>query len=408
MVAAVLIAPLLYLVSTLSVADTTAAGAAEAPSRDLRNTIKQLTEMLQSGQLPPDKMGQILRKRGSAYSKAGEQDRAINDFNSAIKIKSDDSSAFTGRGKAFQRKREYDKALADFTKAIDLEKAGNPQPDCNKFQDAVNILRCQQYTEAERAHSGSRLSWSYVHRGDAYKEKGEFDLAIADYSEAIRLTPNAYLIYLFRGNAHQLNGNLDLALSDMNEAARLVPEDGATRVFRGDVLFVMGKNNEALASYNEAMRLNAKAVHSRRGVIHYINGDYASAAEDFRTSLDKNPKDSYSALWLFIVRARMGQDGTKDLAAQTQFLNFERWPGKIVMFYLGKASLADSIANVAPASPFVIRAQQCGNRYFIGHYHLIKADKPSALSEFKNVIKECPSTSLVHRLSLLELARQGR
>lgn len=30
----------------------------------------------------------------------------------------------------------------------------------------------------------------YIERGDAYDSKGEFDLAIADYSEALRLDPD--------------------------------------------------------------------------------------------------------------------------------------------------------------------------------------------------------------------------
>src|SRR6266481_5067290 len=61
-------------------------------------------------------------------------------------------------------------------------------------------------------------------RGLAYRSKGNFDRAIADFSEAIRLDPKLAAAYNNRGNAYKNKGDLDRAIADYSEAIRLAPE----------------------------------------------------------------------------------------------------------------------------------------------------------------------------------------
>jgi putative serine protease PepD len=59
--------------------------------------------------------------------------------------------------------------------------------------------------------------------GMAFLERQEYDKAINDFTEAIRLDPNVAIIYFNRGNAYYDRGNLDKASNDYNEAIRLNP-----------------------------------------------------------------------------------------------------------------------------------------------------------------------------------------
>lgn len=70
--------------------------------------------------------------------------------------------------------------------------------------------------------------------GMASLKRQEYDKAINDFSEAIRLDPNVAIIYFNRGNAYYDHGNLDKACSDYNEAIRLDPNFARAYVGRGD------------------------------------------------------------------------------------------------------------------------------------------------------------------------------
>ncbi|QJW95654.1 tetratricopeptide repeat protein [Frigoriglobus tundricola] len=58
-------------------------------------------------------------------------------------------------------------------------------------------------------------------RGLVWQEKGEFDKAIKDYDEVIRLDPKSASGFLGRGNAWFQKGEFDKADKDFAEAKRL-------------------------------------------------------------------------------------------------------------------------------------------------------------------------------------------
>jgi len=90
--------------------------------------------------------------RGYAYAGKGAFDLAITDFTEALRLKPDDSGAYRARGRAWVGKHEYDKGIADYDQAIRLGPKDNFE-----LQDA------------------------YEGRAIAHANKGDFDLAVADY-----------------------------------------------------------------------------------------------------------------------------------------------------------------------------------------------------------------------------------
>ena len=65
-------------------------------------------------------MPQAYNSRGAVYCNNGEVDRAIEDFNRAIQLKSDYADAYYNRGVAYEVKGEVDRAVEDYTKTIQL------------------------------------------------------------------------------------------------------------------------------------------------------------------------------------------------------------------------------------------------------------------------------------------------
>ena len=67
---------------------------------------------------------------------------------------------------------------------------------------------------------------AFYNRALAYENKEKYDLAIADYSDAIRLNPNDADFYLYRGLDRQKIGDKAGAEADIAEAKRLNPNIG--------------------------------------------------------------------------------------------------------------------------------------------------------------------------------------
>ena len=67
-------------------------------------------------------------------------------------------------------------------------------------------------------------SAAYRGRGLALSRKGDYDTAIADCNEAIRLDPEDAVAYEARGLAHDRKKEPDAALADYTKAIQLDPK----------------------------------------------------------------------------------------------------------------------------------------------------------------------------------------
>ena len=77
------------------------------------------------------------------------------------------------------------------------------------------------YSDAIRLDPEFAHAW--YNRGTAYQAQSDYDRAIADYGNAIRLDSTYSHAYKNRGLAYQSKGDLDQANADLNEAYRLTP-----------------------------------------------------------------------------------------------------------------------------------------------------------------------------------------
>ncbi len=75
------------------------------------------------------------------------------------------------------------------------------------------------FTEAIRLKRDD--AWAYYGRGSSYLEKNHFDKAVADFTEAIRLKPDFAEAYYNRGLAYKSSGNVDNANVDFARAKEL-------------------------------------------------------------------------------------------------------------------------------------------------------------------------------------------
>ena len=135
-------------------------------------------------------------------------DKAITDYDIAIKLKPDYAEAYTWRGTAYNRKSEFDKAISDTNKTIELK---------------------PNYAEA------------YYIRGFTYGMRGDLSLAINDFTRVIELNPD-------NGDAYYYRGDLRLHLREWEKAKADLTTAGNKGV---DVITQFHKLHRTIADFEQ-------------------------------------------------------------------------------------------------------------------------------------------------------------
>ncbi|MDR1286638.1 MAG: tetratricopeptide repeat protein [Treponema sp.] len=151
-------------------------------------------------------------------------------------------------------------------------------------------LAIADFSEAVRLDG--EYTAAYGLRGNAYYYKGDYDNAIADYTQAIRLDSEYAGSYILRGNAYHIKGDYDKAISDFNQAIRLNPMDAVVYSLRGNAYSNKGDNDRAIADYDQAIQLDPEyaAAYFNRGIAYNSKRDYDRAIADYTQAIRLNPE----------------------------------------------------------------------------------------------------------------------
>jgi len=158
------------------------------------------------------------------------------------------------------RREKYDQAV------ILAEQMIQQRPDLSPAYEALGLIALDQgdYSGAivhlgkaiEVGLDNARTAIVYNNRGAAYRKKGEYDLAIHDFNEAIRLSPCSAEAHSNRGIAYCSKGEYEQGISDLDRAIELNPNNAKSYFNRG--IAYQGKGNLVRADrdFNKAITLN--------------------------------------------------------------------------------------------------------------------------------------------------------
>jgi tetratricopeptide (TPR) repeat protein len=128
---------------------------------------------------------------------------------------------------------------------------------------------------------GAGLAAYYTHRATAYDYEDDYEKAVADYSEAIRLEPTLRR-YDARCSSRSIMNQLDLALADCNAALKIAPRDPDALDSRGFVYLRLGRFDEAIIDYNAALGVRPAFQNALfgRGIAKLRKGDTSGGNAD--------------------------------------------------------------------------------------------------------------------------------
>ncbi len=176
-----------------------------------------------------------------------------------------------------------------------LQAQEDPSPlkqgaDAYRREDYDLAIAC--FTEAIRLNPGSSVA--YADRGAAYEKKKDADKAIADCDQAIQIDPNSADAYSNRGNAYADQGDYDKAIADQDKAIALNPKFAMAYNNRGN--YYLSKNNypSAIADFTAALQIDPELLqaYGNRSKAYSAQGETALAIADLSQAIRIVPKSA--------------------------------------------------------------------------------------------------------------------
>ena len=151
---------------------------------------------------------------------------------------------------------------------------------CSGSHGPEVIITCSNVIEYTK--NPANREDAYVNRGIQYFSMGNTDLAIADYTSAIKLDPTDAIAFNNRGNALADKGEFKRAIADYSEAIRLKPQYEHAFLNRGITYLGLKDYDRAITDFDQAIRLNPNdaSAFNNRGLAKLKKGDMASGNED--------------------------------------------------------------------------------------------------------------------------------
>ena len=158
----------------------------------------------------------------------------------------------------------------------------------------------------------------YFMRAAAYRAKKDFDNAIADVDEAIHLDAVRGDFYMLRGLIFSDQGDLDKAIAELDQKVKLDPKSSQGYSSRANLYRQKKDYDKAAADYTEVTKIDPDLPkgYVDRGWIYVLKNDLDKAMNDFTKALQLHENDASALVGRGVVKSRQGKptDGSADIS----------------------------------------------------------------------------------------------
>lgn len=132
---------------------------------------------------------------------------------------------------------------------------------------------------------------AYWVRGAAYLGRGDYDQAIADLTRSVGIDPKYTAAYSWRAAAWKAKGDDDRALYDADQVVKLLPKVASGYNSRCLILEQKGDYAQALPDCETAVKLASDNAlyHINRGTVLFRQGNLDRASDDFARAIRLDP-----------------------------------------------------------------------------------------------------------------------
>jgi eukaryotic-like serine/threonine-protein kinase len=115
-------------------------------------------------------------------------------------------------------------------------------------------------------HIRTALGALFLSKGYKHLDKHEFDLAITEFREAVRVDPTNYRPHIALALTHHEKGDLDAAITEYKATIQCAPKFALAHSCLGLALRMNGDLDGAVVAYNKAIEIDPKYAPARDGL----------------------------------------------------------------------------------------------------------------------------------------------
>lgn len=244
---------------------------------------------------------EALVKRGVAYVKLKQKERALQDFDRAKQVAPDSPRVALVRGACLYEMKRYEDALPelemaaagfpadhfpailaassayhtdDFEKSLKYGQAAvalGYKPDYSfHLMQAECLAATKRYKEAsdlfaELCASPQVTAQTWVARGNLERVQEHFSQALAYYDRALTIAPGDAQAIYHRALCRLAGNKTETGLTELRQAVSAYPNNDKLRLFKAELLMKLKHYDEALADYKHLQTQTPQDFHAFKG-----------------------------------------------------------------------------------------------------------------------------------------------
>ncbi len=195
--------------------------------------------------------------------------------------------------------RDFGSARADLTRCIELDPNFAPAYSERAFTFAIDKDFTHAMADCERSlslkkdvayfwYNCARVNWMKAEAGGS---SDDWQRAVQNLDEAIRLKPEFGAAYSLRGGAYAAQHDFEHAVSDCQKSIELAPRDSMAHLRCGITYNLKRNYDRAITEFSTALQYdpNLIAAYRGRGSAYRSIGDFERSKADFSEALKRNP-----------------------------------------------------------------------------------------------------------------------
>lgn len=206
---------------------------------------------------------------------------------------------------------------------------------------------------------------AYAHRGNYYRERGEYRLAVADFDQAITINPNVARGWNYKGMALAQTNQLDSAAVCFERALAIDPRFASALSNRGGIKLSRGDAAGAVEDLTRALERDPRiwGAWTNRALAYQLLGEHERSIADLRRALQLKPTNPDNYVYIHAIGVELAALGRHAEAVREFDLAIRSAPAgdpRLGVYFANRSRSRSALGDVAGARSDADEARRRG------------------------------------------------